>query len=311
MGSFEGDVVQFGLLHRAIAAANLSSLGWQSQDIKRVVTEWGRRQIAQSLGEVVREVATLKVIDDMGGDCQGKMFLSFHYSVYPIIFRALGRHSPNQTIFSLIGHQTAQHCQALQAIARTSGIQIHFVQSGFRMISEMKAGLKRGHVGLALLDVPWSKAGTLPDRHHAAFGGSFGGLSTLERLVDAIDDQREIVSVSRDGSAVSATRLGNLSYADAFKHLGELIQRDPCDYERLHQFHRFFTFDNPASILVSFRLKGQRYAVLGPSMRIMKISDDDALDEAEMNTHGLCENRRLADLFRENIGGDFEHVLCL
>jgi hypothetical protein len=212
----------------------------------------------------------------------------------------------------LIGHQGPDHCKSLQAMAHMIGINIHFVQSGFRMVHEMKEGLKKGHAGIILLDIPWSKTEAIPDRQYAAFGGSFSSLSTVERLVDIIDERREVVTVTRDiNDKVRLTRLGNLRFSDAYSRLGELIERDPADYERLHQFHRFFSFESYKSVLITFRIKDQRYALLGPSMRTIKLDHNITLDRAEATDHGICDDQKLTNALRRAIGGDFDLVLCL
>lgn len=170
---------------------------------------------------ILKAAAKLEIVDELGGDCAGIMFLSFHYSVYPSLYRALAKQSSGRTIYSLIGSQTPDHCDLLQSLAQQAGMGVHFVQSGMKMISEMRAGLKRGHTGLILLDIPWSKQSSPPDRLYPAFGGSFESLSTVERLIDIIDERREVVSVSRDqDDRIRISRLGRIHFDDAFLHLG-------------------------------------------------------------------------------------------
>lgn len=313
-GGLYGDLVgmQSSTLNKALAATNLLNIGWNPYKVKHITSDWSKRQTKQSVERISREAAKLEVIDELGGDCSGKMFLSFHYSVYPSLYRALAKQSTSRTVYSLIGSQTPDHCSILQALARKEGMDIHFVQSGMKMISEMKVGLKRGHTGLILIDIPWSKQKSSPDRTYPAFGGSFESLSTIERLVNIIDEQREVVSVYRDQSdRIRLNRLGRINFSDAFLHLGKLISRDPADYERLHHLQHYFSFDKPKATLVSFRVKGQRYAVTGPSMRTVRISTNSQLDAAEVSTHGLCEDREVSRALSRALGENLEYILCL
>lgn len=304
--------MQSRTLDKAFAATNLINVGWNPREVKQLADLWSKRQTEQSVEKILTEAGKLKVVDDLGSDCAGKMYLSFHYSVYPTLYRALAKQSTNRTIYSLIGSQTPEQCCLLQSLAAAEDINIHFVQSGMRMVSEMKRGLDRGHIGLILLDIPWSKQKTPPDRTYSAFGGSFESLSTVERLVDLIDKHREVVSVSRDQSnRVCISRLGQLPFSDAFSRLGELIERDPADYERLHQFHRYFVFSETKSTVVSFCVKEQRYAVIGPSMRTIKVSRSPVLDAAEVSAHGLCEAKGARLEFNRILGENVEHILCL
>ena len=304
--------MQFGKLDTAFAAANLFSLGRESSTIKAIASDWSTRQTAQSFQRISGEVSKVEVLDELGSDCAGKMFLSFHYSSYPKLFHALGTRSTNRTVLSLIGHQTIEHCRALQTLARSFGIEIRFIESGLRMVSKMKKGLEQGHAGLMLLDIPFSKMRAAPNREHPTYGGSFAGLSTMERLVDIIDERREVATVVRGGDGkIRLMREGVLSFSAAFRRLGDLMAHDPADYERLHQFHRFFSFREPRPALVTFRIKGQRYGVLSRSMRTLKLAPDPKLDLIEETSHGVCNDSALVQSFGKAAGEALDVVLCL
>lgn len=300
------------ILDRAFAAANLFRLSWPPHQIKEITFEWAKRQAAQSVESINDDAAKLSVIDHLGQECSGRLFLSFHYSVYPNLYRSLGKRSTDDTVFSLIGHQTKEHCATLQSLARKEGISIHFVQSGFKMISEMRAGLNHGHAGLILLDIPWSRNGSTPDQRYPAFGGSFSVLSTLERLVDLIDRNREVITTTRNSNKqVHLLRDGHLTFQDAFIRLGQLIESDPADYERLHQLHRFFTFDSKTAALVTFRANGQRYAIETSAMRTLRLEDNHALNSAENTAHGLSDDHNTRLRLSRSTGVPIEYVLCL
>jgi hypothetical protein len=304
--------VQFTKIDQALAAINLLGLGFDVASAKSLSIIWRERQLDQSLSFYAERAGRLKVVDELGPSCAGKMFLSFHYSVYPSLMQALAKKTGDSKIFSLIGRQAKEHGEHLKALAHSKGVDLNFVSSGFHMVSELRMAMALGHAGFMLLDVPWSKRGTNPDKAYKTSCGEFMGLLAVERLLALISKDWIVVTTSREVSGMLRLKsFGNIPIARAFSLLGEQINKDPTDYERLHQMHKFCRLKSTKPQVVSFRVDGQRYAIYGPDMRAVKVSNSEVLDLCEETKHGVCDQSKLVSDFSRAIGSDIKYVLCI
>jgi hypothetical protein len=265
--------MQQSTLNRALALANLVNLGIEPDRAIAISAQWSQRQYRQSMEEIVPTLRAARV--DNGSAVDGDaahLTVSFHYSVYPLLYRALAARHPEQTVFSLIGQQDASQRSALQHRAGTLGFHIEFVESGPQMVRRLRRAIDSGISAILLADIPWSRGEIDLDVRYRVPGGQFLGLGSLERLCGLIDPDYRVTLARRRGDALALECHGRIGLADAFARLGEALRDDPAEYERLHQFHHFFEFDAPRACAVSFEIGGTRYAVHGRSMKAWQVS---------------------------------------
>lgn len=300
------------MLDQARAAANLAKLSFPPTELKRLARDWSSRQLAQAVQQIASDAGRLEVSDELGDDAFDRMFVSFHFSVYPHIYRALANRSPTRTVCSLIGEQTFEHQAALRHLAKAFGFDIRFVQSGLSMVRSLRSAIADGMPGIILLDIPWSRQKEQElDTRYPAFGGEFLGLSTVQRLIRTIDPRFEAAYAFREGSAVRLVRKPLDQIADAFADLGQMIGRDPSDYERLHHFHKFFRFSGACRLAVTFRVRDQRYAIHADTMKAWKLPSDPRLDAVEDSGDGIVAEEKLLDPLRKATSEEIDAVLCL
>jgi hypothetical protein len=299
-------------LNRALAIANLINLGFSPEESFGISTDWAERQFAQSLEKIdatLIDAAVDAVVPGLGK--RGRMYASFHYSLYPAIYRALGEHGGPGVVYSLIGQQQEGHRHALQQIARRFGFQIEFIQSNTGMVRTLRRAIQDGIPGILLIDIPWTKQGNIPDQCYPVRGGHFKGFSSLERLLSIIDDEYEILYTCRSGDRYRIDSGGTLALGDAFQRFGELLHRDPAEYERLNQFHRFFEFDQPKNCAVTFRIKDTRYVIHAASKQAWQIASEALEKLFVQETDTVYHSEPMLNALSKETKHEFEYLVSL
>jgi hypothetical protein len=245
--------VKFSRLNQALAVANLTNLGFAESQAFAISQTWVERQFLQSVEKVAATVAAADVSDLLPKGVAGhRMFASFHYSVYPLIYRALAQCSEERVVYSLIGQQSELHRTELNRLAATLNFQVDFIESGIKMARQLKKAIRCGAAGILLVDIPWAQNTSELDVTYPVTGGCFRGRSSLERLIHLIDEEYQFVTAFGPHDNATLSSHGSLRLTEAFSWLGQALQSAPADYERLHQFHKFFEFDNPRWTVPSF-----------------------------------------------------------
>ena len=149
------------------------------------------------------------------------------------------------------------------------------------MLRELRKRLAEQTSILMLLDIPWSKSGAKPDVLHPTVIGQFHGLSTISRLLPLIDQDFKFVYAERISGDI-VLKLLNADYVDdAYRLLGELIQRNPSEYERLSELHKFFSFESPKKTAIQFNVSGEDYILSAEDMGAWRVSLPEPLATLE------------------------------
>lgn len=240
------------------------------------------------------------------GDLTGRMYASFHFSTYPLLYCALAERSAPKVVYSLIGEQQQGHRSALMQLSQRFGFQIEFIQSGPGMVRTLRRAIGGAMPGILLLDIPWTRSDGEPDVHYPVQGGRFKGHSSLERLLRLIDSDYEILFIHQQQQRFQIRSGGTLTLANAFSHFGSLLADDPADYERLHQFHKFFEFDTPRDYAVTFRVQQQRYVIHTRTMQAWQVADaDEDLERDTVADAGTTQR------FSREIRHELEHLVSI
>lgn len=139
------------------------------------------------------------------------------------------------------------------------------------MLRTLREAMAIGIPVIILLDVPWSSSEAVPDMYYPINGASFRGLSTVARLVDVVSKDFATISAVRNGAQVIITEHEAGNVTEAFKAFGELLHKQPFEYERLHELHEYCTFDEPRSVGITFEAGDARYVMNSRSMKAWRI----------------------------------------
>jgi hypothetical protein len=293
-----------------MAAANAINLGRDPAAAVAISGRWAERQAAQGGDAFVSIADSISIETRLRAKTQdGRLYVSFHYSMYALLYRALAEHAASRTVCAVIGEQSEAHKVALERLAARYAFQLTFVESGPSMIRKVRQALKAGQHAVILLDVPWARGEAPADLRYAAPGGAFLARSTVARLVDLIDADHRFVMVRRT-SGVQVDELAVGGVAEAFGVFGQALIDDPADYERLDSLHRFFDFDAPKSTIVTFALGEERFAVHPSSNRSWSISPSKAL-EAMAKDGGVCADQALHRAFADLVRDDVDAILSI
>lgn len=302
--------MQFSKLNVALAVCNLRNLGYSPDEALAIAQDWARRQLEQSVERIEdnlrRTLPLLMPLTLPEGIAGGRMFVSCHYSLYPIIFGVLAQRSPTRKVVSLIGMQSETRQMQLREMARRFEVELQFIASGFGMLREMRTALAEGHCGMVLVDIPWSNSGSDLDAEHRAQGGRFLARSSLFRLIEAIDPHARFVLAQRTGKTFQLVDHGHAHAHETYRAFAQALREDPAEYERLHQFHRFFAFDQPRPAAVRFQVGADDYLVSAQTMRAWKLSGAPRLQPGEILREG-----RLLRQYCEVANHDVSEVLVV
>lgn len=299
-------------LDRALAIANLVNLGRSATESFDISRDWAQRQLAQSLqavDQLVSESSTEMPWPD--APLPGRMFASFHFSLYALLYSALGQRSGPRVVYSLIGQQDEGHRNALKAIAVKHGFQIEFIQSNLGMVKSLRRAIADGIPGILLLDIPWTRQESEPDARYRVTGGCFKGLSSLERLLAMIDPAYEILVTRRVGEKFKIDNAGHLTLQDAFKVFGQALDADPADYERLHQFHRFFEFDVLQNCAVTFCIQNKRYVLYAKTMQAWELSSGLKFEQLQDGVDAVCNDPAIVAAISKEIKHELDYVISI
>jgi hypothetical protein len=263
----------FSNIDRALAAANLLNIGFESDQIQDIVGQWCRRQYELSVSNLPKNADSLSVVDNIEVDPARRLVATFHYSSYPHIYRWTALRSKDRQVVSLIGEQSEAHEATLVSLARKFDFDIRFVRSGPSMIKNMRQALALGHAGIIMLDVPWSKGGTKPDTEYPTGIGSFQALSTMLRLIRMIDPDYLVLVARPEAEGLSLNNVATREFDAAFGTLADLILERPEDYERLHQVHRFCRLPHAKSARIYTSVDGDCFALDAKTMKTYRVKD--------------------------------------
>lgn len=293
-----------------MAIANLINLGFVETEAFAISRTWSERQLLQSVEKIASTVAIADVnsLLPQGGGAH-RMFASFHYSIYPLIYRALAECSDKRVVYSLIGQQSEQHRIALNRLAATFNFRVDFIESGIKMARQLKNAIRHGAAGILLVDIPWSQNSSELDVTYPVVGGRFRGRSSLERLIRLVDEEYQFVTASGSHDNVTLSSHGSLRLTEAFSWLGHALQSAPADYERLHQFHKFFEFDSPRNSVITFEIQGDRFALHSRTMKAWKITLSS--DAFPPSGSVVCDDAALVNKFKRIVNDDVESIVFL
>jgi len=300
------------ILDRALAIANLVNLGRSATESLDISRDWAQRQLAQSLqavDQLVSEASTDMPWPD--APLPGRMFASFHFSLYALLYSALGQRSGPRVVYSLIGQQDAGHRNALKAIAVKHGVQIEFIQSNLGMVKTLRRAIADGMPGILLLDIPWTRQDSQPDARYRVTGGCFKGLSSLERLLAMIDPGYEILLTRRVGEKFKIENAGHLDLPSAFQVFGQALEADPADYERLHQFHRFFEFDALQNCAVTFCIQDKRYVLHAKTMQAWELSSTLNFEQLQGGADAVSDEPVFVAAISKEIKHELDYVISI
>lgn len=279
-------------LDKALAAANLLNMGFDAGEVLSIADQWALRQSERTLKNLSAYAKSIEVNDTLPFDGLAKLFVSFHYSSYAHLYRAIASRSRERTIMSLVGSQSSSHQTALSQLAAQFDFEIQFVESSFGMVKRMRQALQDGCYGIILLDIPWSKGEAQPDTRFSAKPGVFHSLSTMLRLISLIDRNYSVVCAQRTGQSINLRAVSANDFDQAFAHLGELIMEQPEEYERLHQMHKFCTLKHARDARVHFSGVDGRYAVDAKTMKLYRTTSpvaalkDNPQNDLEVEIYG-------------------------
>lgn len=299
-------------LNRALALANLVNLGRSPVESFGISRDWAQRQLAQSLDIVDQQLR--KVSASMpwpAGPQPGRMFASFHFSLYPLLYMALAQRSGPGVVYSLIGEQQEGHRNALKQLAMQYGFQIEFIQSNLGMVKTLRQAIRDGIPGILLLDIPWTRLDNPPDMRYPVRGGHFKGHSSLGRLLDMIDPEHEILVTKREDDRFIVQNAGTLDLPAAFDVFGKALENDPADYERLHQFHRFFEFDNVQNAAVTFCVQQQRYVLHTKTMQAWQVSPQLQFESIRDGNDSVSHDPAIVSAFGKEMKHDIDYVISI
>jgi hypothetical protein len=302
--------LKFSRLNQALAIANLANLGFVEHEAFAISRTWAERQFLQSVEKVEITVAGANVNDLLPKGVDGhRMFASFHYSIYPLIYRSLAECSDKSVVNSLIGQQSERHRVELNRLAATLNFQVNFIESSIKMARQLKNAIRHGAAGILLVDIPWSQNSSELDVTYPVTGGRFRGRSSLERLINLVDEEYQFVTAFGSLDNVTLSSHGSLRLAEAFSWLGHALQSAPADYERLHQFHRFFEFDSPRNCVITFEIQGDRFALHSRTMKAWQITRSS--DAFPHSGSVVCDDTTLVNKFKRIVNDDVESVVFL
>lgn len=304
-----GNQLKHSLLNQALAVINLINLGFAEHDAIRISGTWVERQFRQSLAGIGNTAQNAMVEDVIPHGAYGhRLFVSFHYSIYPLIYRALAARCERGVVYSLIGQQDEQHRVALNSLAAAFNFHVNFIESTPTMVRQLRSAIRTGAAGIILVDLPWSKTHSELDVTYPVPGGHFRGRSSLERLVRLIDENYHFVTAFGAREKLTLTSHGSLTLSEAFSWLGRALQESPADYERLHQLHKFFEFKRPRDCVVAFTVRGDHFAIHGRTMKAWQIKTMPVL--AQKTPHVTTDASLLYKL-KEVVRADVESAVFL
>lgn len=299
-------------LNRALAIANLVNLGKTPVESLEISRDWAERQLAQSLQMIQNVIREAHVEMPWPEAPQaGRMFASFHFSLYPLQYRALAQRSGPKVVYSLIGEQQEGHRNALKQLANQHGFQIEFIQSNLGMVKTLRRAIQDGIPGILLLDIPWTRLDSQPDMRYPIQGGCFKGHSSLGRLLEMIDPGYEILVTKRVGKDFRIENVGNVDLTGAFAAFGKALEEDPAEYERLHQFHRFFEFDQVQNCAVTFCVQGQRYVVHTKTMQAWQIPAQLQFENIKDGLDTVSHDPAIVSRFEKEIKNEIDFVISI
>lgn len=281
----------------AYAVANLLNMGFNSTRAVEIAKDWRVVTQSRSLNNIATYNAKLDVIDLLKSDGLARLFVSFHYSSYAHLYRALALRSQHNAVVSLIGEQSSVHQAALAKLAADFDFTLRFVSGGATMIRSIRNALRDGVSVILLADLPWSPRRTPPDCFFDTCIGRFRALSSMTRLVRAMDPQFAFATVQFRSGKLMLENLPHQDFEDAFQSLGRLILERPQEYERLHQLHRLCELkgaQKPCAIV--FCEQRQRYRLFTNSMRLFK--DQNSHEASDCDDDVFCVWRLSSDMPR-------------
>lgn len=300
---------QPSIIRCASAAANAISLGHPPAEAVKLARRWAERQKALS-GSAIRRTIDATPVETryLSSSASGRLYVSFHYSLYACIYRALAEVAPSRAVSAIIGEQSDDQRALLTDLAARYGFDLDFIESGSSMIRRVRAALKDGRHAVILLDVPWSRDSKRPDVDYPVAAGRFLGHSTVARLVELLDPDHRFL-LARSSSGLLIEELDAKSVSEAFHAFGKALEEDPSEYERLDSIHRHFEFKSERSIVATFSVGGERYAYHPLSGNSWRIEGGAILDATR--DRGVCEDVRLRVAFQDLIRADVDFVISL
>ncbi|QNA87498.1 hypothetical protein G4G28_01725 [Massilia sp. Dwa41.01b] len=299
-------------LNRALAIANLINLGKTPVESFEISRDWAARQFAQSL-QMVRNVVRQTQVEMPWPEAPqpGRMFASFHFSLYPLLYRAMAQRSGPGVVYSLIGEQQEGHRNSLKQLAVQHGFQLEFIQSNLGMVKTLRRAIHDGIPGILLLDIPWTRLDSPPDVRYPIKGGHFKGHSSLGRLLEMIDPGYEILITKRIGKDFRIENAGHLDLPAAFQAFGQALEEDPAEYERLHQFHRFFEFDQAQNCAVTFCVQDQRYVVHTRTMQAWQVPAKLQFKNIQDGIDTFSDDPAVVAHFGKEIKNEIDYVISI
>ncbi len=302
--------MQFSKLKTALAVANLRNLGYQPESAIVIGHEWANRQVRRSINFIEPELkCSLEFENNFSLDSngEGRLFASCHFSLYPLLFGKLASQSKDRKVVSLIGMQSRQHQAALVKLARRFNVYLEFVASGFSMIREMKRALKQGNHGIILIDIPWAQdvRNRDLDCQYQAHGGRFRAKTSLFKLISIIDEYAKFALVQKKANCYQIVDFGLAQAADSYKAFAEVFHSDPADYERLHQMHQYFEFDEIAHSVIKFCVDGDHFALSSKTLKAWKMK------ESPLEPGEILKSGSLIDRYRDLVGEDVTEIISI
>ena len=252
---------------QAFAASNLLQLGVSAEDCPRLAQMWATKGAGRTGKRLADRIEGFSLEIE---DAAGRLFLSFHYADYGLIYKALGA-SARGPVYAIIGSQGSDHAHALSSLAASQDFELRFIESGLSMVKSSRRALAAGSPVLLLIDIPWTQTGAAPDARYPFGPGDLAAHSSLSRLVDLITDRPRGVVASPDDADRRPIAFDCARFDDAYRIFGQFLAEHPSDYERLDTMHRYFRPTHPINAVVCFSVGADDFAIHAASDRAWKV----------------------------------------
>ena len=269
-------------VRQSLAAANVVNLGVSASEAASISESWLKSRIMYGNREAMNLVfdeAVSKHVSIAPSE-GGRLYVSFHYSLYALMYWNLGASSAERKVFAITKKQPDDHVVTLRKLGHRYGFEIEFIEEGRSVIRKARAAISSGCSAIILIDLP--SAASPQEKSSARFevsDGTFFCSSALVRILSLIDPNYGILYVDYVNGNYTVNSLPSSELSDAFAQFRHMLKKNAADYEGLEWLHGVFRSKSPKNCLSLFFVGDELFAFHPGSSRSWKIASNEVRDK--------------------------------